>query len=458
MSISSFTSSHHQQHSAAIERFIARTPKSAQHHRAARKVLGQEIIRTAALPHPLYIQSARGSALVDLDGNEYLDLTMGFGAHVLGHRPESVMTAVFEQLRAGWQFGLHNTEQLRAADLVCSATTAAEKAVFSNSGTEATMYALRAARAFTGKHRIAIFDGSYHGAHEHVTLERDPASPPLAPTIRPIGRGVAPGVLGDVLMLPYLSAEACEMVAREADTLAMVLVQGIQNRTPHLGAREWLRALRDVCRAADVLFCLDEVVSGFRIAFGGCEENFCLNPDLLTYGKGMGGGFPIGVTVGRADIMELFHDRHGSGGIFAGGTFNGNPTSMVAAAATIAELRSRGEGAYQMLNTESDRLAASVNRFCVDRDIPATFCNAGSIMCLRFAKGPFLNSREVTNENMVAHDAFLIHLLEEGVIMPPLRMCFLSMAHSSDDVDRITSAICHALLKTKEDRHFDLVN
>lgn len=439
---------------SAVSRYIARTTASARHHQQASAVVAQEIIRTAALPHPLYIASAEGAVMIDLDGNSYLDLTMGFGAHVLGHRPPEVLSAVSMQLQKGWQFGLHNAEQQPFAELLRSISPSAEKVAFSNSGTESTMYAIRAARAHTGRTRLAIFDGAYHGAHEHVCVEVDPASPLESPMARSAGSGIAPGVLQDVLMLPYLSEAALELVERNANSLALVLVQGVQNRTPHLKAGNWLRELQGVCQRNGVLFVLDEVVTGFRVALEGCRQLFDLSPDLITYGKGIGGGIPIGVTAGRADVMDRFHDRYGQGGIFSGGTFNGNPLSMVAAMATVSELQRRGPGAYDALNRHSDRLAHQVNQWCERESVPVTLNHAGSIFCLRFATGPFTASREVKAENMQAHDAFLIHLLNEGVIMPPLRMCFLSMAHGEAEVESIALAICRALAATVDDGHF----
>jgi len=436
---------------AAVE-LAAKTPKSAAHAKRVGGRVPQEVIKTLALPHPIYFERAEGSHLIDIDGNHYIDMALGFGAHVLGHRPEAVRRAVAAQLDRGWQFGMHNTEQEGLARLVAEATPAAEAMVFSNSGTEATMFGMRVARAFTGKTKVAVFDGSYHGTHDYALLSADPRSARLAPEAAPIGRGVPSAILSDtVVMLPYLERAAFDTIRRLRDQLALVIVQGVQNRTPHLGAAAWLGELRDACRENSVLFLLDEVVTGFRVAYGGCQELFSLKPDLITYGKGVGGGFPIGITGGRADIMSLFYDRAGPAGIMAGGTFNGNPVSMAAASAAVSAMRDRKDEMYPRLNALSDRLADGINVFCRSNNFAAQLMHAGSIFCMRLSGQTIRTSRDAGDENPAAVDAFHLHLLNAGVLMPGIRMSFLSAAHDDASVGQIDAAIRKSLEAVRED-------
>jgi glutamate-1-semialdehyde 2,1-aminomutase len=195
---------------------------------------------------------------------------------------------------------------------------------------------------------------------------------------------------------------------------------------------------------------LDEVVTGFRVAWGGCQELFGLHPDLSTYGKAIGGGFPTGAVAGRADIMALFHDRHGADGILAGGTSNGNAVSMVAAAAALTELRARRAEVYPWLNVESDRLANSVNSVCLYHGYGAQMMNASSIFSMRFQGGSIRTSRDVTHEKLAAADAFYLRLLHHRVIIPGIHMCFLSAAHHHEIVDDIATAIECTLAEVRE--------
>jgi glutamate-1-semialdehyde 2,1-aminomutase len=429
-----------------------RTPKSAAHRERVSKLVPQEVIKTLALPHPIYIERADGPYLFDIDGNRYVDMALGFGAHILGHRPESVRQAVAAQLDRGWQYGIHNVEQEPLARLLEATAPAVDAMVFSNSGTEATMCAMRAARAFTGKPKVAVFDGSYHGTHDYALLTADPKSARDAPESTAIGQGVPSAILSDTtIMLPYLERAAFDTIRNLGDQLALVIVQGVQNRSPHLGAGAWLGELQAVCRQTGVLFLLDEVVTGFRVAYGGCQELFSLEPDLVTYGKGVGGGFPIGITAGRADVMSLFYDRAGPTGIMAGGTFNGNPISMAAASAAVGEMHANKDTLYPRLNTLADRLAENVNTFCRSNNYAAQLMNAGSIFCMRLSGETIKSSRDGTDEDPAAVDAFHLHLLNAGVVMPGIRMSMLSAAHDEETVGVIESAIRSALEALRED-------
>ena len=430
----------------------ARTPKSAAHSKSVGNLIPQEVIKTIALPHPIYIDQAEGPYLYDIDGNRYIDMACGFGANILGHRPESVRTAVTAQLDNGWQYGVHNIEQEAVARLVADAAPAVESMVFLNSGTEATMVGMRVARAFTGKTKVAIFDGSYHGTHDYALQSADPGSARDVPEATPIGQGVPSEILSETtIMLPYLQRAAFDKIRKHRDQLALVIVQGVQNRAPHLGAANWLNELFSVCRENGVLTLLDEVVTGFRIAYGGCQESFGLKPDLVTYGKGVGGGFPIGITGGRSDVMSLFYDRAGPEGIMAGGTFNGNPTTMAAAGAAVGEMRKKKDTLYPRLNTLSDRLASNVNSFCRSGNFAAQIMNAGSIFCMRLSAQTIKTSRDGTDENQTTIDAFHLHLMNAGIVMPGIRMSMLSAAHNDETVATIEQGIQKSLEALRED-------
>ena len=429
----------------------AKTPGSRRAHESGSEVLAQMVTGTLAVPYPIYIRDSKGSRVTDVDGNEYIDLTLGFGPHVLGHAPDVVVDAVKKAADGGLQWALHSPYQEPLARLLVEASPCAEKVVFCNTGTEATMYAIRAARAYTGRSKIAVFDGSYHGAHDYVLVRAADESPREAPSFNPVGDGIPSETLESVMMLPYRSRAAFDMIRSHKDELALVLLEPVQSSNPRLDHIDWVRELREVCRDAGVLFMFDEVITGFRLAFGGAQEFFDVTPDLATYGKVLGGGMPMGAIAGRDDIMEVFSqgavspEVYAAGserppGIFNAGTFTGNPVSMAAGHAAVTHLKEHPE-IYRHLAEQSARLADELNRFCQAEEIPAQVLSALSMFFLRIQRGdPIESSRDIDGSMKEADDSFFMHLLNNGVIVPGVHQFHLSAAHSAEDVDRVIEA------------------
>lgn len=380
---------------------------------------------------------------------------LGFGAHVLGHRHPAVEAAVAEQLGKGWHFGIHNPLQEPLARLLTEAVPAAERVIFCNSGTEATMYAIRVARAFTGRTKVAVFDGAYHGAHDAGMVMAAPGSPRLEPVAMPLGAGVPDGVARDRILLPYREPAAFETIRRHKDDLALVMIEPVQSSNPHLDedSAAFLHELQAVCRDCSVLFLLDEVITGFRLAFGGAQERLGLAPDLATYAKALGGGFPIGAVAGRADIMALFRgpasgDRRG---VFSGGTFSGNVVSMAAGVALVSALKARRAEIYTYIDAQTAGLAARVNAYAAQRQMPVQMLTGGSLFQLYFQREPIRSSRDIRRDNARAERDFYLHLLAEGVLVPGTRRAFLSAAHAPEHVDAIAGAIENSLEACRED-------
>lgn len=429
----------------------AKTAKSAEVHARGTDVMAMEVVPTVEMPHPIYIESAEGPRMTDVDGNSYIDLTMGFGPHVLGHRPKVVEQAIAAQTKRGWHFGIHNPLQEPLGRMLIEAGPCVDRVVFCNSGTEATMYAMRLARAFTAKDKVALFDGAYHGAHDYALVKADPESPRSAPTGRVLGRGV-PGVAAEqMIVLPYRDAAAFDLIREHRHELALVMIEPVQSSNPRLDTRDFLHELAEVCRDNGVLFLLDEVITGFRLAFGGGQEYFGLAPDLATYGKAIGGGLPIGAVGGRADIMQLFQGRgfDQSRGIFSGGTFSGNPLTMAAGTATVGHLRQHPE-IYPYLMEQGDRFRNAINDFCREHQIPAQVMNAGSMFHLRFQGGSIESSRDFREDNAVAEREFYLHLLNRGVIVPGIHLAFFSAAHTPEDVDTVIDAFKQSFQDVRE--------
>lgn len=426
---------------AVRRKLLERTKKSAEIRFRGEKALAQEIVQTVELPHPIYIDSADGPHLTDVDGNEYLDLTGGFGPHVLGNRHAVIEAALSEQIKKGWHFGIPSGPQQLLSDIVKDAAACVEQVVFCNSGTEATMFAVRAARAFTGKKRVALFDGSYHGVHDYALVKVDPASDRSHPTPNILGAGVPEEIASDMMLtLPYREDTAFEIIRANKEELALVMIEPVQSSNPRLDNRDFLHELKKVCEECEVLLLMDEVITGFRINYGGCQEYYDIVPDMATYGKALGGGLAIGAVGGRKDIMNVFSGKDGAPYIFSGGTFSGNPLAMSSGIAATTFMRDNKEEIYPYLMEQSNSFAAEINEFCRDHQVPAQVMNAGSMLHLVFSPGEINSSRDISHEWRNAEREFYLHLLGHDVIIPGIHLAFFSAAHRPDDVETVTKA------------------
>ncbi len=441
------------------QELIRRTPNSREIYERSAEVLASEVVSTVDMPHPFYVAEARGSRIIDVDGNEYIDLTMGFGPHILGHAPDVVVDAVREAAPRGLQVGIHNPLQEKLARRIVDAAPALEQVVFENSGTEATMVAVRGARAYTGKTKVAVFDGSYHGVHDYVLYTAHRSSARDEPVPHPRGAGLPAETRDQVLMLPYRSRAAFDLIRKHADELAVVLLEPVQSSNPRTDTKEWMQELREVCRESGVLFLLDEVITGFRLAYGGGQEIFDVQPDLATYGKIIGGGMPVGAVAGPREIMRVFtQDRraHAESGlepirpIFSGGTFNGNPITMVAGEAQVGYLSDNRSDVYPYLTEQSDRMTDGINRFCEEEGIPARMMRAHSMFYLNFGKSPIEGARDIDPSYAKAQREFYLHLLHHGVIVPGIHLAFISTAHSPEDVDRVVDAFRSSFVQIRQ--------
>ncbi|MBW2060407.1 MAG: aminotransferase class III-fold pyridoxal phosphate-dependent enzyme [Deltaproteobacteria bacterium] len=404
------------------------------------KVLAQEVVGTINIPYPFYVKKAKGSRVTDVDGNDFIDLTMGFGPILLGHNPDVVVNAIKETADLGSHFGLTNPFQGELAELVVEAAPCGQKVVFCNSGTEATMYAIRAARALTGKNKIGVFVGSYHGAHDYVTVTADKKSDPNRPELKSMGRGVPKETTDQVFMLPYRHETAFDLIREHKDELALVMIEPVQSSNPRLDQGPFLQKLSAVCKENDVLFMMDEIITGVRLGgFHGAQEFFDVPCDMATYGKAIGGGMPIGAITASANIMEVFN-FHGEGTtIFSGGTFNGNPMTSRVGTAVMKYIKAHPE-IYPYLTEQSERLASQVNTFLKEEDYPANLMNAQSMFHLIFTKEPIESAWQVSRKTWQTEVLFYNHLHKNGVIVPGIHLFFVSAAHTPDDIDQVIEA------------------
>ncbi|WP_018964164.1 type I polyketide synthase [Ancylobacter sp. FA202] len=384
---------------------------------------------TKSLLYPIIGVKGQGSHVVDADGNDYVDLTMGFGVQLLGHNPPMVVEAIQRQIAEQGLFLGPQAEKAGEAAAAIARLTGNERVLFCNTGTEAVMTALRLARHATGRPLVAMFAGSYHG-HFDGTLARsgtDGASLPLA-------SGTPPGMLADVVVLDYADPEGSQS-ALEAlgDRLAAVIVEPVQSRRPGLQPRDFLQWLRGFTARAGAALIFDEVLLGFRVAAGGAQAWAGVRADLVTYGKIVGGGLPIGVVSGKRAFLDGIDGGvwplEGAGGpkaerTFFAGTFNKNPLAMAAASAMLGHLEASGPALQERLNARTQALCATLNAGLEEDGSPLRVEHFSSV--LRFSG---------------ASDLFYSQLISRGVYVWEGRTCFLSTAHSEGDLDTVSRAV-----------------
>ncbi|MEV8433436.1 MupA/Atu3671 family FMN-dependent luciferase-like monooxygenase [Streptomyces chartreusis] len=427
-----------------VRRYTARTPTSkgiAQRYRRvladSRAVVGFRS-GTKEMLYPIAGRRASGARLEDVDGNEYVDITMGFGVLLFGHEPEFVTEAVREHLSRGVQLGPRNVETGEAAELLAE-LTGLERVAFANSGTEANSAAIRLARAATGRDKIVTFLGAYHGHADNVLGRASAAGTGTDPVTVPVSRGIPQSAVADLLVLDYGSDSALEAIERHAGEIAAVVVEPVQSRHPALQPVEFVRKLRDLTRRHGIVLLFDEMLTGFRPALRGAQELYGVTPDLATYGKLLGGGFPIGAIAGRADIMDGVDGGHWSYGddsyppadtTFFGGTYIQHPVSMVAARAVLTHLKEHSPGLQQRLTARTAELAATLNGFFEAEEYPLRMTHFGSQF--RF-------------EHRADLELLYHHLMLRGVHVWEWRNFFLSTAHSDGDIEFVADAVRDSL-------------
>ena len=400
-------------------------------------------LSTKEMLYPIYGDRALGARTWDIDGNEYIDITMGFGVNLFGHQPVFVIEAVQEQLEKSMQLGLQTSLSGQVAELICE-LTGMSRVTFCNSGTEAVMTALRLCRAVTKRNKVVQFIGSYHGHYDGTLAEAASSSAisvPMAP-------GVNRGAVEDVILLEYGSDDALAEIALQAGEIAAVLVEPVQSRYPELQPTEFLRALRTLTVENGILLIFDEMITGFRILPGGAQQWFDVQADIATYGKIVGGGLPIGVVAGRHNIMDGIDggawqygdDSHPRAETtFFAGTFCKHPLTMAAAHAVLKTIRDRGVQMYYDLNHKTLQLACRLNSFFLEKEMPLEIVQFGSLFRFKF------------KSNL---DVLFYNLMQRGLYVWEGRNCFLSIAHTDEDIEDIYVIITESLQVMQDDGFF----
>lgn len=439
-----FTATQRAYFDAFARRYNQKTAKSKQFTQENRAHMADPRAVTGFRPvlkeivYPVVVDRSAGSRVWDVDGNEYIDVLNGFGANFLGHAPDFVNEAVIAQLKRGTELGPQHPLAGEVAKLICE-FTGMERAGFCNTGSEAVLAAMRIARTATGRSKIAIFAGSYHGIFDEVIVRgtRKHTAVPAAPGIMPEG-------LQNIVVLDYGTEESLAILRAQAHEFAAVMIEPIQSRRADFQPREFIHEVRRITEQTGTAMVFDEVITGFRLHPGGAQAHYGVRVDLATYGKVIGGGQPIGVIAGKAAFMDALDggtwqfgdDSSPQAGVtYFAGTFVRHPAALVAAKAVLEYLKREGMGLYDRLNGRTARLMNELNAFFAQVNAPMKIVSFGSLFKIKWLEEPPFGE-------------LLFYLLrEKGIHIWNLFPCFLTVAHTEADVDVVVTAVKQAVLE-----------
>jgi glutamate-1-semialdehyde 2,1-aminomutase len=382
------------------------------------------------------IERGEGSRVFDVDGREYIDYILGSGPMILGHAHPAVVEAVQRQAALGSTFYVPSAPTINLAERVVEAAPCGERIRFVSSGTEATFAALRMARARSGREKILKFEGGWHGGHDYAQQGTTPTEPAHYPEAVPDCAGIPGAVGASVLVAPFNDADtAVRLIEAHADDIAAVIVEPLQRTVrPQPG---FLEALREATSRHGITLIFDEIVTGFRLAWGGAQERYGVIPDIATYGKTISGGYPIAAVCGRADILDCGDPRRKSQGeayAFVSGTVNGNPIGAAAGLACLDELSK--DGVYPRLYEVADRLSQGLEAIGADMGVPLQVLGDGPVLQPFFTDATILNHIDSLQADAAMARLWGIEMLKRGILCNPGGKLYLSFVHSNDDIDR----------------------
>jgi glutamate-1-semialdehyde 2,1-aminomutase len=385
---------------------------------------------------PLFISQANGSTISDVDGHTYIDYVGSWGPMILGHRHPAVIKAIEKALERGTSFGAPTEMEIELADLIVHAVPSVDMVRVVNSGTEATMSAIRLARAATGRDTIIKFDGCYHGHGDALLVE---AGSGVATLNIPGSPGVPESFVSHTLSLPYNDIECVrDVMEKRGDQVACIIVEPVAGNMGLVTPKEgFLKFLWEITQTTGSLLIFDEVMTGFRVALGGAQAHYGIEPDLTTLGKVIGGGLPVGAYGGRQDLMEQMAPQ---GPVYQAGTLSGNPVAMAAGIATLKEVLK--SGFYDAMAQKTDRLLRGLETAADKAGVPVTLDHVGSMAGLFFNKGPVNNFEDAKASDLPRYATYFKGMRENGIYLAPSQFeaFFVSAAHSDEDIERTITA------------------
>jgi glutamate-1-semialdehyde 2,1-aminomutase len=385
---------------------------------------------------PRFIRSGRGARVVDEDGRSYIDYVGSWGPLILGHGAAPVTMALRKQIVRGTSFGASTEAEVVLAEMICKAVPSIEKVRLVNSGTEAVMSAIRVARAFTGRNKIIKFDGCYHGHADGLLVKAGSGVVTLG---LPDSPGVPPQYSALTISVPYNDLETFEraLFGNRAEIAAVIVEPVAGNMGTVLPAKGFLQRLRKVTREDGALLVFDEVMTGFRVAFGGAQQLYGIKPDLTCLGKIIGGGLPVGAYGGTGEIMSRVAPE---GPVYQAGTLSGNPLAVAAGIATLAALRK--PGTYRRLEQTAERLAEGLASAAAVRRIPVQINRVGSMFTVFFTSTPVRDFASARTSDTARYGKFFRALLDRGIYLAPSQFeaCFVSLAHSTKSINETIRA------------------
>ena len=401
-------------------------------------------------PYPFFVESAQGSKMYDADGKSYVDYCMAYGALLLGHAYPEILEAVKNQLAKGTLYGAPTEREVEFAELIAKTSPCMEMLRLVNSGTEATMHAIRTARGYTARKKIIKFEGCFHGSHDSVLVKAGSGATSFG---APNSLGIPEETTRNTIVLPYNDIEALEATfKREGNEIAALIVEPVlANVGLILPKKSYLNYLRKVTSDFGSVLIFDEIITGFRLALGGAQEYFGVKPDMATLGKVLGGGFPLAAFGGKKEIMQNISPL---GKVYQAGTFSGNPVSATAGY-TILNILSQKKGEiYPKLEKNCGELKKALTDLSASHKVPAQVYNIASLYQIFFTQQAVTDYACAKQSNTQKFTTYFQELLRQGVFIPPSQFetCFLSIAHSDEDLKKTIAAFDKALAAASKKR------
>ncbi|MBI2416797.1 MAG: glutamate-1-semialdehyde 2,1-aminomutase [Ignavibacteriales bacterium] len=392
--------------------------------------------------NPIFFESAKGSKMKDVDGNEYIDYIGSWGPHLFGHNPAFIIDALKHQIEKGISFGAPSELEVQVAKLLTEMIPSIEMVRMVNSGTEATMSAVRLARGFTGRDKIIKFEGCYHGHAEFFLIKAGSGALTFGVPTSP---GVTKNNAADTLIGDFNNLESVKKLVNEnKNQIAAIIIEPVAgNMGVVRSEKDFITGLRDICSEEGIVLIFDEVMTGFRVAAGGAQDLLGVTPDLSTYGKIIGGGLSVGAFGGKKEIMEMLSP---SGPVYQAGTLSGNPLAMVAGYAALRQINRHPE-IYQQLEEKSAYLQSGMEDCMRILNRNFSINRVNSMMTLFFTEKPVRDFASATSSDTALFGKFFHEMLSRGIYLPPAQYeaLFISVEHSNDDLDYTIKAFYESL-------------